>query len=117
MRKKIVAGNWKMNNDLAETEMFLVDLKKQVFPEDVSLMIAPAFTNLNHAFKSLREHPVEVIAQNMHQSDSGAFTGEISAKMLTSAGIKTVILGHSERRRSEERRVGKECRTRWSPYH
>jgi len=87
-----------MNNDLAETEMFLVDLKKQVFPEDVSLMIAPAFTNLNHAFKSLREHPVEVIAQNMHQSDSGAFTGEISAKMLTSAGIKTVILGHSERR-------------------
>src|SRR5690554_2178560 len=98
MRKKIVAGNWKMNNDLAETEMFLVDLKKQVFPEDVSLMIAPAFTNLNHAFKSLREHPVEVIAQNMHQSDSGAFTGEISAKMLTSAGIKTVILGHSERR-------------------
>lgn len=98
MRKKIVAGNWKMNNDLAETEMFLVDLKKQIFPEHVSLMIAPSFTNLYHAFKSLREHPVEVIAQNMHQSESGAFTGEISAKMLTSAGIKTVILGHSERR-------------------
>ena len=98
MRKKIIAGNWKMNHDLAETEMFLVDLKKQVFPEDVSLMIAPSFTNLNHAYKSLREHPVEVIAQNMHQSASGAFTGEVSAKMLTSVGIKTVILGHSERR-------------------
>ena len=98
MRKKIVAGNWKMNNDLAETEMFLVDLKKQVFPENVAVMIAPAFTNLNHAFKSLREHPVTIAAQNMHQSDSGAFTGEISAKMLKSVGVNTVIIGHSERR-------------------
>jgi triosephosphate isomerase len=98
MRKKIVAGNWKMNNDLAETEMFLVALKKQVFPENVSVMIAPAFTNLNHAFKSLREHPVTIAAQNMHQSNDGAFTGEISAKMLKSVGINTVIIGHSERR-------------------
>ncbi len=98
MRRKIVAGNWKMNNDLAETEMFLVDLKKQMIPENVEVMVGPSFTNLNHAFNSLREHPVEVIAQNMHQSESGAFTGEVSAKMLTSVGVKTVILGHSERR-------------------
>lgn len=98
MRKKIVAGNWKMNNDLAETEMFLVDLKKQVFPEDVVVMIAPPFTSLNQAFKSLREHPVEILAQNMHQCDKGAFTGEISAKMLISVGATNVILGHSERR-------------------
>ncbi|MDP2686597.1 MAG: triose-phosphate isomerase [Aequorivita sp.] len=98
MRKKIVAGNWKMNNDLAETEMFLVELKKQVFPENVVLMLAPPFTNLNHAFKSLREHNVEIAAQNMHQSNDGAFTGEISAKMLKSVGAKTVIVGHSERR-------------------
>lgn len=87
-----------MNNDLAETEMFLVDLKKQVFPENVVLMLAPPFTSLNHAFKSLREHNVEIAAQNMHQSNEGAFTGEISAKMLKSVGAKTVILGHSERR-------------------
>ncbi len=98
MRKKIVAGNWKMNNDLAETEMFLVDLKKQIFPENIMVMIAPPFTSLNHAFKSLREHPVELAAQNMHQSNDGAFTGEISAKMLKSVGAKTVIIGHSERR-------------------
>lgn len=98
MRKKIVAGNWKMNYDLAETEMFLVKLKKQVIPENVVVMIAPSFTNLNHAFKSLREHPVKVVAQNMHQCDKGAFTGEISADMLLSVGVKTVILGHSERR-------------------
>lgn len=96
-----------MNNDLAETEMFLVDLKKQMIPEKVSVMIAPSYTNLNHSFKSLREHPVEVIAQNMHQSDGGAFTGEVSAKMLLSVGIQTVILGHSERRAyfNEDNRV------------
>jgi len=98
MRNKIVAGNWKMNNDLAETEMFLVELKKQLFPENVVVMIAPSFTNLNHTFRSLREHPVMVVAQNMHQSNDGAFTGEISAKMLKSVGANTVILGHSERR-------------------
>lgn len=98
MRKKIVAGNWKMNHDLAETEMFLVALKKQVFPEEVSVMIAPSFTNLHHAFNSLREHPVTVVAQNMHQSGEGAFTGEVSAPMLKSVGVDAVILGHSERR-------------------
>lgn len=87
-----------MYNDLAETEMFLVDLKKQVFPENVVVMIAPSFTNLNHTFRSLREHPVKIAAQNMHQNNEGAFTGEISAKMLKSVGANTVILGHSERR-------------------
>ncbi|HBY66529.1 MAG TPA: triose-phosphate isomerase [Flavobacteriaceae bacterium] len=98
MRQKIVAGNWKMNNDMAETEMFLVQLKKQVIPEGVSLMIAPAFTNLNHTYQSVKDHPVTVVAQNMHQSDKGAFTGEVSAAMLKSVGVQTVILGHSERR-------------------
>ena len=98
MRRKIVAGNWKMNNDMAETEMFLVQLKKQVIPEGVSLMIAPSFTNLNHTYQSVKDHPVTVVAQNMHQSEKGAFTGEVSAAMLKSVGIQTVILGHSERR-------------------
>lgn len=87
-----------MNNDMAETEMFLVQLKKQVIPEGVSLMIAPAFTNLNHTYQSVKDHPVTVVAQNMHQSEKGAFTGEVSAAMLKSVGIQTVILGHSERR-------------------
>jgi triosephosphate isomerase (TIM) len=98
MPKKIVAGNWKMNNDLAQTETLLNDLKKQVIPEDVIVMVAPSFTNLYAAFQSTREHPIEVIAQNMHQEDAGAFTGEVSAAMLKSVGVKTVILGHSERR-------------------
>lgn len=98
MRKKIVAGNWKMNNDLSQTQTLLNDLKKQVLPEDVAIIVAPSFTNLYAAFESLRDHKIEVAAQNMHQSDDGAFTGEVSASMLKSVGVKTVILGHSERR-------------------
>lgn len=98
MRQKIVAGNWKMNNDLSATQDLLKDLKQQVFPEDVTVMVAPSFTNLYPAFETLREHPVEVIAQNMHQSKNGAFTGEVSASMLKSVGVNTVIIGHSERR-------------------
>lgn len=99
MRRKIVAGNWKMNNDLAETEELLSDLKMQWVKEpEARVIVAPSFTNLSHAFKSLKDTPMEVAAQNMHQSGSGAFTGEVSARMLTSIGVKTVILGHSERR-------------------
>lgn len=98
MRKQIVAGNWKMNNGLGETEELLSGLKSQVIPEEVSVIVAPSFTNLYSAFQSVRSHPIEVAAQNMHQSTSGAFTGEVSAQMLKSVGVNTVILGHSERR-------------------
>ncbi|GHC55681.1 triose-phosphate isomerase [Ulvibacter litoralis] len=98
MRKQIVAGNWKMNNDLSETETLLNDLKKQVIPENVSVLVAPTFTNLYAAFNSVIDHPIEVVAQNMHQAKNGAYTGEVSAQMLQSVGVKTVILGHSERR-------------------
>ncbi|TXD84922.1 triose-phosphate isomerase [Subsaximicrobium wynnwilliamsii] len=98
MRKHIVAGNWKMNNDLAETETLLSDLKKQSKTSNAEVMISPAFTNLWHAFQSTREDDIEVIAQNMHFAENGAYTGEVSASMLKSIGVKTVILGHSERR-------------------
>lgn len=99
MRKNIVAGNWKMNMDLAEAETLISSLKLQDNKEtNVEVIVAPAFTNLYSAFQALRESPITVAAQNMHQSESGAFTGEISAGMLKSIGIKTVILGHSERR-------------------
>jgi triosephosphate isomerase len=98
MRRNIVAGNWKMNNNLGQTEALLQELKVQVIPEDVTVMVAPAFTNLYHAFESVRGHAIEVVAQNMHQSKNGAYTGEVSAEMLKSVGVNTVILGHSERR-------------------
>jgi len=98
MRKKIVAGNWKMNNDLAETGRLLDSLKNEVIREDVTVMVAPTFTNLHFAFTTLKNYPVEVVAQNMHQARDGAYTGEISAQMLKSVGVNTVVLGHSERR-------------------
>ncbi len=100
MRQKIVAGNWKMNCDLAEMEELLAGIKNNIgsVPNDVQLMVAPSFTNLHPAFESLRETNVKVVAQNMHQSESGAFTGEVSPSMLKSIGIETVIIGHSERR-------------------
>ncbi len=98
MRKQIVAGNWKMNNDLAQTQALISDLKKQAQTSNAEVMIAPTFTNLYSAFEALRLDNVEVIAQNMHFANDGAYTGEISASMLKSIGVNTVILGHSERR-------------------
>ena len=98
MRKNIVAGNWKMNNNLPETEALITDLKNQKQTSNAEVMVAPTFTNLFSAFQALRESDIEVVAQNMHYAESGAYTGEVSAEMLKSIGVQTVILGHSERR-------------------
>jgi len=98
MRKNIVAGNWKMNNDLAQTQALISDLVEQTQTSNAEVMIAPTFTNLYSACEALREANIEVISQNMHFAKNGAYTGEISACMLKSIGVETVILGHSERR-------------------
>ena len=98
MRKQIVAGNWKMNNDLAQAEALIANLKSQKRTTDAEVMIAPTATNLWQAYNSLKDSKIEVVAQNMHFAENGAYTGEISASMLKSIGINTVILGHSERR-------------------
>ena len=99
MRRKIVAGNWKMNKNSEETEDLLNELIA-LLPNDLEceIIVAPTFVNLASAVDHLEFTPIEVAAQNMHQAESGAFTGEISADMLKSIGINTVILGHSERR-------------------
>ncbi len=98
MREKIVAGNWKMNCDIQEMKTLLNDLKKKDFNDGVKVMVAPSFTNLYLAKEILNDTNIEVAAQNMHEAENGAYTGEISAPMLTSLQVKTVILGHSERR-------------------
>lgn len=99
MRKNIVAGNWKMNNDLAETQELLSHIKMQMVKEPTAeVYVAPSYISLYNAFQSLKDTPIKVAAQNMHFAENGAYTGEISAKMLKSIGVKTVILGHSERR-------------------
>ena len=98
MRKKIVAGNWKMNNDLAATNTLISELIKKEKTTNAVVMIAPAFVNLLEASKLLKDSNIIVAAQNMHFAENGAYTGEISAEMLKSIGVNTVMLGHSERR-------------------
>lgn len=98
MRKNIVAGNWKMNNDLAQTLALISELKSQTKTANAEVMIAPTFVNLQSAVSELQNTNIEVVAQNMHFAEKGAFTGEISAAMLKAIGVNTVILGHSERR-------------------
>ena len=97
-RKKIVAGNWKMNNDLQETELLINELVKETNHSGCEIMIAPSFVSLKTSTDFLKDKDIEVISQNVHQNNYGAYTGEISAKMLSSIGIKTTIIGHSERR-------------------
>lgn len=100
MRKKVIAGNWKMNNDLNGSRDLIVKLleglKKEKYRCDV--IICPPFTSLAQAGDLLKGSSVMLGAQNMHEEESGAFTGEVSASMIKSTGSRYVILGHSERR-------------------
>ena len=97
-RKKIVAGNWKMNNGLQETKLLINELLRETNHSECEVMIAPSFVSLKTAIDSLIDKNIEVVSQNVHQNINGAYTGEVSAKMLSSIGIKTTIIGHSERR-------------------
>jgi len=101
MRKKIVAGNWKMNLT-KEQSLELVDGISnglENLSEDTEVIISPTFVNLLSVVDSVnRNKNVQVAAQNMHYAENGAYTGEISAEILKSIGVTTVILGHSERR-------------------
>ena len=100
MRKTVIAGNWKMNNDLIESEKLIVELKNLLQNEkpDCDVIICPPFTSLFEASKLVKGSVIKLGAQNMYFEDNGAYTGEVSASMLKSAGCEYVILGHSERR-------------------
>ncbi len=98
MRSKIVAGNWKMNKNLQETIHLVEDIASKLGETHAEVMVAPTFVNLSAAVSALESSMIEVVAQNMHFAANGAYTGEISAGMLKAIGIKTVIIGHSERR-------------------
>jgi triosephosphate isomerase len=98
MRKQIVAGNWKMNKDYVDSELLVSKLLEQYSHSQTEVIIAPPFTSLLCSSNLLKGSQINVAAQNMHFAENGAYTGEISAGMLKSIGIQTVILGHSERR-------------------
>ena len=98
MRQKLIAGNWKMNKNLAETTVLIQELLAQMPATNQRVVIAPPFTNLAQATTLCQNTKIEVAAQNMHAASNGAYTGEISADMLQGVGVNLVILGHSERR-------------------
>jgi triosephosphate isomerase len=94
-RTPLIAGNWKMHKTAAETEQFLGALDGAQYP-NVDLAVCVPFTALWAAQRAARN--VTVYAQNMHEAESGAYTGEVSAPMLAEIGIAGAVLGHSERR-------------------
>jgi triosephosphate isomerase len=98
-RTPVIAGNWKMHKTIAEAEAFIGALLPRVGAvEDVEVVVCPPFIALQALVDSTRGSAVQIFAQNMHEADSGAFTGEVSAAMLAEIGVQGVILGHSERR-------------------
>ena len=98
-RVPFIAGNWKMHKTVEEAEDYVQGLLPRVSSADgVDVAICVPFTALQAMVDSTRGSRVEVFAQNMHEADHGAFTGEVSAAMLTEIGVHGVVLGHSERR-------------------
>jgi triosephosphate isomerase len=98
-RKVIIAGNWKMNKTASEAVALVEELKGKVEGiTDTDIVVCPTFTSLCAVLKAVDGTNIKVGAQNVHWAESGAFTGEISAKMLKESGVEYVIIGHSERR-------------------
>ncbi len=98
MRDKIVAGNWKMNLTKNEGLLLIEGVVNGVVNSDVKVILAPPFPFISDAVLGLSSSKIKVAAQNCHQEESGAFTGEVSAAMLRSFGAEYCIVGHSERR-------------------
>ncbi len=98
MRKKIIAGNWKMNKTPAEAVALINELKPLVATDEADVVFCVPTVSLTTALEAAKGTNIEIGAQNMYYEESGAYTGEIAPNMLTSIGIKYVIIGHSERR-------------------
>jgi triosephosphate isomerase len=97
-RRPYVAGNWKMNKLRGEAKTYVSELLPLIEGLDLDVGICVPFTSLEACVEAAQGSALRVIAQNMHEEDSGAFTGEISAPMLHDVGVGHVLLGHSERR-------------------
>ena len=98
MRKRFVAGNWKMHMNIAEAEALASAIVERTKGTDFRVLVAPPFTALHTVSKIVAGSHVELGAQNMAAAEKGAHTGEISPLMLADIGVSSVILGHSERR-------------------
>ena len=98
MRRKVIAGNWKMNMLPNETIQFIEDLAPLVKNTEHEVILCVPYTDLFYALLTAQNTNIKIGAQNMHFEESGAYTGEISGKMLKSINVEYVIIGHSERR-------------------
>ena len=98
MRRKVIAGNWKMNMLPNETIQFIEDLAPLVKNTEHEVILCVPYTDLFYALLTAQNTNIKIGAQNMHFAESGAYTGEISGKMLKSINVEYVIIGHSERR-------------------
>lgn len=98
LRKAVIAGNWKMNNTRVETKSLIEALIPAVKDADCGVVVCVPFTDLETAISLTKGTNIKVGAQNCHFEAKGAFTGEISASMLTEMGVEYVVIGHSERR-------------------
>jgi triosephosphate isomerase len=100
MRTPFIAANWKMFKTVHESVVFVKEFRGLVKEiTDVEIVVAPPFTAVHAVAEAARNTPVGVAGQDLHWEREGAFTGEISARMLKEAGAEYVIIGHSERRR------------------
>ena len=99
MRKTVIAGNWKMNMTPADTKAFIEALKPMVAGKDqCDIVLCVPFVDLATAILAAKGSNIKIGAENVHFKESGAYTGEISAAVLTEIGTEYVIIGHSERR-------------------
>ncbi|MDE6435500.1 MAG: triose-phosphate isomerase [Lachnospiraceae bacterium] len=97
-RKKIIAGNWKMNKTPSEAVALIEELKPLVQNEDVDVVFCVPAIDIIPAVEATKGTNINIGAENMYFEESGAYTGEIAPNMLVDAGVKYVVLGHSERR-------------------
>jgi len=98
MRKKIIAGNWKMNITPSEAKAFLTKIKDRLTDTKCEVIFFVPYLAIPNSMAATKGTNIKIGAQNMHYLDSGAYTGEISAKMLLELNIRYVLIGHSERR-------------------
>ncbi len=98
MRRKVIAGNWKMNMLPNEAMDFINKLTPLVKSTKNEVILCVPFTDLFYALLTAQDTNIKIGAQNMHFEESGAYTGEVSGKMLKSINVQYVIIGHSERR-------------------
>lgn len=98
LRKAVIAGNWKMNKNPEETRALLAEVAPLVKDAKCEVVACVPFIDLPAAVEAAKGTNIQIGAQNCHWEESGAFTGEIAANMLTSIGVSHVIIGHSERR-------------------